>query len=65
MASIAGENRDQGSIFSHETALAGYWRPRKQKAFFCFILLRPQMYALSYKRTKKGLQNLDKSPNSR
>ena len=29
MASIAGENRDQGSIFSQETRQRGYWRPRK------------------------------------
>ena len=42
MASIAGENRDQGSIFSHETRLRGCWRPRKQKVFFCFLLLRTQ-----------------------
>ena len=40
MASIAGENRDQGSIFSQETRQRGYWRPRKQKAFFCLLLLR-------------------------
>jgi hypothetical protein len=42
MASIAGENRDQGSISSHETALAGCWRPRKQKVFFFFLLIRTQ-----------------------
>ena len=41
MASIAGKNRDQGSIFSQETH-KGYWRPRKQKVFFCFLLLRTQ-----------------------
>ena len=40
MASIAGENRDQGSIFSQETRSRGYWRPRKQKAFFFFLFLR-------------------------
>ncbi len=41
VASIAGKNRDQGSIFSHETRM-GCWRPRKQKVFFFFLLLRPQ-----------------------
>ena len=40
LASIAGKNRDQGSIFSQETRQRGYWRPRKQKAFFCLLLLR-------------------------
>ena len=69
LASIAGKNRDQGSIFSQETRQRGYWRPRKQKAFFCLLLLRSkfrsQMYALSYKYTKKVLQNLDKTPISR
>ena len=65
MASIAGKNRDQGSIFSQETRERGYWRPRKQKAFFCFILLRQKMYALSYEYAKKHSQNLDKSPISR
>ena len=34
MASIAGKNRDQGSIFSQETRQRGYWRPRKQKVFY-------------------------------
>ena len=24
---IAGKHRDLGSMFSHETALAGFWRP--------------------------------------
>lgn len=38
---FAGENRDQGSIFSQEPH-RGYWRPRKQKVFFCFLLLRNQ-----------------------
>ena len=65
MASIAGKNRDQGSIFSQETRQRGYWRPRKQKAFFFFLLLRKKMYALSYKHAKKDPQNLDKSPISR
>ncbi|WP_314078524.1 hypothetical protein [uncultured Granulicatella sp.] len=65
MASIAGENRDQGSIFSYETALAGCWQPRNQKVFFFFLLFGSKMYALSCKRTKKVLQNLDKSPISR
>ena len=37
MASIAGENRDQGSIFSQETRRRGYWRPRKQKVFIYFL----------------------------
>ena len=66
MASIAGKNRDQGLIFSQETRQRGYWRPRKQKAFFFFLLLRininEKMYALSYKHAKKVPQNLDKSP---
>ena len=42
MASIAGENRDQGSIFSQETRKRGYWRSRKQKVFFFFLVLRNQ-----------------------
>ena len=58
-----------GSIFSQETRKRGYWRPRKQKAFFCLLLLRininEKMYALSYKHAKKVSQNLDKSLISR
>ena len=65
MASIAGENRDQGSIFSQETRQRGYWRHSKQKVFFCLLLFRSKMYALSYKHAKKDPQNLDKSPISR
>ena len=41
MASIAGKNRDRGSIFSQETH-RGYWRPHKQKVFFFFLVLRNQ-----------------------
>ena len=40
MASIAGKNRDQGSIFSQEIRQRGYWRPRKQKVFSSFFFLR-------------------------
>ena len=65
MASIAGKNRDQGSIFSQETRQRGYWRPRKQKAFFFFLLFRSKMYALSCEQAKKDSQKLDKSPISR
>ncbi|WP_314112037.1 hypothetical protein [uncultured Granulicatella sp.] len=61
--------RKQKNLFSQETRKRGYWRPRKQKAFFCLLLLRininEKMYALSYKHAKKVFQNLDKSPISR
>ena len=38
VASITGENRDQGSIFSQETR-RGYWRPHKQKIFLLLAFI--------------------------
>ena len=52
-----------GSIFSQETRKRGYWRPRKQKAFFCLLLLRininEKMYALlnTQRKSFKTLTN--------
>ena len=59
MASIAGENRDQGSISSHETALAGCWRPRKQKVFFYFILLCVQKTLTEKEKESKVIKRKD------
>ena len=58
MAFIAGKNRDQGSIFSQETH-RGYWRPRKQKAFFCFLLLRPQKILTEKEKGSKVIKRKD------
>ena len=59
MASIAGKNRDRGSIFSHETALAGCWRPRKQKVFFYFILLCVQKTLTEKEKESKVIKRKD------
>ena len=59
MASIAGKNRDRGSIFSHETALAGCWRPRKQKVFFCILLLRLQKILTEDEKGSKVIKRKD------
>ena len=58
MASIAGKNRDQGSIFSQETH-KGYWRPRKQKVFFCFLLLRTQKTLTEDEKGSKVIKRKD------
>ena len=59
VASIAGKNRDRGSIFSHETALAGCWRPRKQKVFFFFLLLRNQKILTEDEKGSKVVKRKD------
>ena len=58
VASIAGENRDQGSIFSQETH-RGYWRPHKQKVFFCFLLLRTQKILTEVEKGSKVVKRKD------
>ena len=60
MASIAGKNRDRGSIFSQETRKRGYWRPRKQKVFFFFLLLRSQNICVSYHVIRQILICIDR-----
>ena len=58
MASIAGENRDRGSIFSQEIH-RGYWRPHKQKVFFFFLLLRNQKTLTEKEKGSKVIKRKD------